>query len=162
MRHDERGDYSVTILIELNPAGQPEEVSAETVFTRVRDQYYEEVSTPDAYLKDCYNVTFGKTDPSSIIQLAQGWNNMLLKDFLEAQANYMKVLGTDGVKSFDTPASYALKCAVAAIDNSFYEFSDCAIYTQDTPYFTTVMTDELLTAVLSEPERFALIEVTPK
>ena len=152
----------MNILIELYPAGQPEEVSAETVFTRVRDQYYEEVSTPDAYLKDCYDVTFGKTNPSSIIQLAQGWNNTLLTDFLEAQANYLKVLGTDGIKSFDTPASYALKCAVAAINNSFYDFAEWAIYALDTPYFTTVMTDELLAVVVNEPERFALIDVTPK
>ena len=152
----------MNILIELYPAGQPEEVSEETVFTRVRDQYYEEVSTPDAYLKDCYDVTFGKADPSVIVQLAQGWNKTILTDFLEAQANYMKVLGADGIKSFDTPASYALKCAVAAIDNSFYDFAEYATYALDTPYFTTVMTDELLTAVVNEPERFALIDVTPK
>ena len=152
----------MTILIELYPAGQPEEVSAETVFVRVRDQYYDEVSTPDAYLKDCYYVAFGKEAPSRIIQLAQGWNNTLLKDFLEAQANYMKVLGTEGIKSFDTPSSYALKCAAAAIDNSFYDFAEYAIYSQDTPYFTTVMTDKLLSAIEAEPERFALIEVSPK
>ena len=152
----------MTVLVELYPTGEPEEISAESVFSRVRNQYFEEVHSPDAYLKDSFEVTFGKDEPQRVIDTVRGWNPDILEDFKRAIDVFQKLMEEKGTEAFDTPESYAVKCTALEIDNSFYDYAEKAVYALADGYFTVVISDVILGAVVKEPERFALIEVWAK
>lgn len=168
------------VLLRLNPDERAECVTpdetATHAFNMVKSEYNDSASCDDAYLYDPgddiesaaeeHDLIDGAVHPEEIIAIAQAWNQRLMDEFDRALAELQKSvpLGPNGKHDWLSQPQkiYDLKKAVVAIDGSFYDFAEDVLLVNEANYFTTVLTDEQLAAIIANPELYVCIEVHPK
>jgi len=116
------------------------------------------------YVRDieegCY--ILGSEAPKKIHDIAKSWNANIRKEAFEAIEALLPFRNTLPI---DTPATYRLKVAALALDNSFYPFADYLVivanefgHTQMQP----VLPKQMEAFAIQTPERFCVVDVFPK
>lgn len=134
------------------------------VFDAVSEVYNDCCGVSDAYLasQEPHEIQciFGREAPKTIVQEAEKWNDRLRTDFLAAMSDVVTLVDPIPLA---TIATYELKKAAMALDNSFYAFADYAtLLSDDHACLTAIVRDDHLQAIREHPENYAIIEVYPK
>lgn len=134
------------------------------VFNAVSEVYNDCCGISDAYLQSMepheIQCIFGRETPKTIVQEAEKWNDRLRTNVLAAMSDVVTLVEPIPL---DTPATYELKKAAIALDNSFYAFADYAtLLSNDHACLTAIVRDEHLQTIREHPENYAIIEVYPK
>lgn len=140
-----------------------QEAICKNLESRLQDEYNEISFDPEAYIQSLDNIVFGSKNTESILRIANGWNDCIVRNLQQAITSWQ----TGGSKP--EHQTYELVKAAMAADNTVHPYATRLLYNMykvhndDTDYtFSTVLSPEHLAHIQQHPDQYALIEVSVK
>lgn len=173
------------LLIKLLPKERPDNAApdelARILFDIAKNVYNDTASNSEAYLRQPHpdadfaaelRLLDGADNPNYVKNIANAWNQQIAMDFERAlnAAETNVQCAPDPIKNgarrqwltCPAPKIYDLKKAVLALDGVFYEYADKALLVNPNGGFTTLLTDDQIKDINTNPQNYAVIEVFPK
>lgn len=138
-----------------------------------KDDIEDQLSDPEAYVPEMYpeddpECILGAIDPERLQEAAMKWNSDIRDNLLQAIGTYILAEGSrvaTPAELLDTAATYGLKKAAIAADNSFFDFAEHFVNLPNEngfPYLRTQIGQRDLAKIMATPERYAIVPVYVK
>lgn len=144
----------------VDPAEQDDDKLKDEIFSGLKTAYKDEKS--DAYLRESYDATLGRVNPTKFITMAKAWNDDLI-DGLELAMKAVKSVAQEAWPTRKREMD-DLADAARCLSDRWWHYAPWGIYAENDsgyPWFHCVTSVKELIDIEANPQDWAILTVYP-